>query len=74
LASAKLNRSSVIEDCAFHAKVFCDPCGQIGKAVKGVSVSRDQFSLAGLDMSERTKAVDLKFVDELIGIKGLCAA
>jgi hypothetical protein len=54
--------------------VFCDPCGQIGKAVKGVSVSRDQFSLAGLDMSERTKAVDLKFVDELIGIKGLCAA
>jgi hypothetical protein len=48
-----------IEHCAVHAKMFSDPCGKIGKAAEGVSLSGNQFSLAFLDVSERTKSIDL---------------
>jgi hypothetical protein len=74
LVSATLNRSPLIEDCAFHAKVFCDPCGEISKATKHVPISGDQFTATGLDVSERSKAVYLQFVDKLIGVERLYAA
>jgi hypothetical protein len=67
-------RNLEVEDCAFNVKVFSDPCREIPKATKCVSVSRDQLPLARLDVSERPKAVDLQLEDVLIRIKGLHAA
>ena len=39
------------------------------KTAEGVSVSGNQFSRTCLDANERTKAVNLRFVNELVGVK-----
>jgi hypothetical protein len=54
--------------------MFSDSCRKVSKAVERVSLSGDQFSLAFLDVSERTKAVNLQLEDKLIGIERLNAA
>jgi hypothetical protein len=52
---------------------FSDPRGEIREAVEGVSISGYQLSLAGLDVRECPKTVDVQFVDKLIGIERLDA-
>ena len=45
--------------------MFSDPCRKVSNAVERVPLSGKQFSLASLDVSERTKAVNLQFVNEI---------
>jgi hypothetical protein len=49
--------------------MFSDPSAEIRKASEYVPISRDQLSLAGLDVSKRSEAVNLQFVDELVRVK-----
>ena len=44
------------------------------KATEDVSISGDQFPLAGIDVSVCAKTIDLQFKDELVGIERLDAA
>jgi hypothetical protein len=59
-------RNLTVDYCTFNVKVFTDPRGEIRKATEDVSVSRNQFTFATLDVSERTKAVDLQFKEKLV--------
>src|SRR5262249_18433510 len=60
-----------IYDDAFNAEEFGDPCSKIRKATEYVSVPGDQFTMAGFDMRQCPKTVDLQFKDKLVGIKRL---
>jgi hypothetical protein len=55
-------------------KVCGDPRGKIRKAMESISVSGDQFSMAGLNVSESTETINLQFKEKLIRIKRLFAA
>ena len=55
-------------------EMFGDPRGEIRKASEDISVARYQLPLGSLDVSERTKAVDLQFKDKLVGIERLKTA
>jgi len=48
-----------VENGAFDAKMFSNPCGQIRKATECISISGDQFSPAGFDVCQRTEAINL---------------
>jgi hypothetical protein len=57
-----INASNLaVEYGAFNVQMFSDPCGEIREATEGISISGDQFSLTGFNVSERAKAVNLQF-------------
>jgi hypothetical protein len=58
-----------IENGAFDSQMFGDPRRQLRESSEDVSISRDQFAFARLDVGERAEAVHLQFVDELIGVE-----
>jgi hypothetical protein len=58
-----------IKNGAFDSEVFRDPAGKLGKAVESVTVSRNQFALTILDVSERPESIDLQLVNEQIGVE-----
>src|SRR5215475_3689634 len=60
-----------IKHCTFDAKMFSNRGGEIREATEDVSVSRNQFSLAGLDVSQCAESIDLQFKDVLIRIERL---
>src|SRR5262245_32536474 len=62
-----------IENSAFNLEVFSDPFAEICKTAKYVSIPRNQFSLAGLDVSKCAESIDLQFKDKLVGVEGLSA-
>jgi hypothetical protein len=64
-----LIRNLAVEYGAFNVQMFSDPCGEIREATEGISISGDQFSLTGFNVSERTKAVNLQFKDKLVRIE-----
>jgi hypothetical protein len=55
-----------VEDGALNPQVFSDPCGEICKATEHVSVARDQFSFAILNVRQCSKTIDLQFRDKLV--------
>jgi hypothetical protein len=59
-----------VEHCTFQAEMFSDPCGEICKATEHVSVARDQFSFAILNVRQYSKTIDLQFKDKLVESKG----
>jgi hypothetical protein len=63
-----------VENGAFNFEVFSNPCSEIRKATESISVSGDQFSMAGLNVSESTETINLQFKEKLIRIKRLFAA
>jgi hypothetical protein len=50
-----------VEHGAFDSEMFGDPGGKLGETVKRVPVSRNQSAFAGLDVSQRAKAINLQF-------------
>ena len=58
-----------IEHSAFDLKIFRERRRKIRKAAEDVSISRNQFSLTGLEMRQRAETVDLQFEDMVIGIE-----
>jgi len=74
--SARIVNASnlAVEHCAFNVKMFSDSCGKIRKAAERPSIPGDQFPFSGLDMGESTKAIDLQFKNELVGIERFNAA
>ena len=63
-----------IQYCAFCAKVLRDPLSKIRESAKGVSISRNQFAIAFIDVGERSETVDLQFEDVMVGIERLRTA
>jgi len=59
-----------IEDSVFDPQVSADPLRQMLEVAERVPVARDEITLAVLDVGERSKAIDLQFVDEFIGVPG----
>src|SRR5262245_58885982 len=59
-----------VENGAFDPEIFREPNRQLRKAVEDVSVSRNQFGLAGLNMRQGTETIDLQFEDMIVGING----
>jgi hypothetical protein len=55
-------------------RVFSDPRAKIGKTTEDISISGDQFPLAGINMREGSKAIDLQFKNKLVRIEGLRTA
>jgi len=54
--------------------MFSDPCRKISKDVKRGPISRDEFTLTSIDVRQRSKAINLQFVNELVGVKRLWPA
>ena len=54
-------------------QVLSDPLREILKVAERVSVARDKFALAVIDISEGTEAVDLQLEDVLVGVERLKA-
>jgi hypothetical protein len=51
-----------------------NPGGDFRKTAKHVPLPRNQFTIASFDMRQGSKAIDLQFKDELVGIERLDAA
>src|SRR5205807_9252583 len=62
-------RDFAIQDSTFDAQMFHNPLCKLRKAVKDVSISGNQFASTVCDVGERTEAVNLQFVDEVIGVE-----
>jgi hypothetical protein len=58
---------------ANKAKTLGDGGSKIRKTMKRISISRDPFSITGVDVCQRAEAIDLHFIDELVGIERFSA-
>src|SRR5262249_40681151 len=63
-----------IEHGVLDAQVFGEPRREFSAATKDVSIPRNQLASTVCDVSERPEAVDLQFVDEVVGVERLGAA
>jgi hypothetical protein len=58
-----------IKDSVVDLQVFGDPGREFRKTVEGVSISRNQFALAGRNVRQCPETIDLQFKKKVVGIE-----